>query len=1064
MVDLIKGYVEQIEDSTVIGWAYNLNKPETSVRVQARIGEQIMEEVKADIPRNDLLAAGIGTGRHGFRMRVTPELFQLFLKGEAEIWVAATATETWNRLQTHRSDKLAASTMSRVSGAISYIKQMLVSQKSTTNPVLHNTFLIKTQVGKGDTGALALGHNSEQDFVSEQGSTSPGNSEEVHTVQTPFEISGKLFGYIDVLEADKLSGWMLATRNATTPILMVDDLPAIHSEWPLKREDVSSTYGVNRNMGFHFRYNTAPSAKAELLTFDGRSLMSAASVNLPNSGQPVGAMMIRRLIEDVAKPDAVAVTCWDGAHNPIGRAKVLYDVLDGRRPVWMFTYLFSDFGNTLWEPLKDANLRIVTIPWNDRAHYHRLLQIYDIKFPTVWLCKPRLPTFLMASAIAAPDAKLVLDFDDNEEHFSKSPGSAGKAYGGETIGLVRNLTEGIKARTAASLSLADDYRAAIVRHARHPAKHSAKQAVSDSERILRIGFVGTVRPHKRLLEAAQAIQVTGHIAGCGLQFCVYGDIKPNDYRKELEANRVQTHGTIFADDLEATLKTFDLVLTGYPSNSLEDEPITRYQITSKIGDALANGIPALVPRSRSVEDLEGIPGIFLFDRDDFSSVLMKAANYTKKIKLPEEFTTKGAYLGFKKAESNAPADSSALDLLRPAPFYQATERSVLLIWKQQDAGLYGRRIDQIARAIKKSDPDITIRVVEFMSETTLAAFQKKANTLSSEASHILQLSGLKQAGVAKSSDGIIYNQIKVDNDANASKALIDFLWLHGHTPSNTLMILFPAFALLTHLAKVLDSFPIISDIVDNQLSWGKNSTQVELIGQYVWLMRKSRHIVFNSTINRDYFKSAAFLEAYLEKKSSIVPNWYLLPPEANAASSALLECNDGKVHVIYSGNLNDRINWPLLERTAKASPELCLHIVGDGSRVTDNLKSLTDNTNVIYHGPLREDQLSFLLRKIHFAIMPHVQDEISTYMNPLKVLMYSAHGLRTVAIEVPGLNDVDGLHVVNSPDAFVAQVLVWAKEVIEGTTFEAPVVRGGMPEFASAYVDIIRAQLHSLSE
>ncbi|WP_413219929.1 glycosyltransferase [Tritonibacter mobilis] len=146
-----------------------------------------------------------------------------------------------------------------------------------------------------------------------------------------------------------------------------------------------------------------------------------------------------------------------------------------------------------------------------------------------------------------------------------------------------------------------------------------------------------------------------------------------------------------------------------------------------------------------------------------------------------------------------------------------------------------------------------------------------------------------------------------------------------------------------------------------------------------------------------------------------------------------------------------------MEHTAKASPHLRLHIVGDGARVTDKLRALMENDNVIYHGPLSEARVSRLLRSIHFAIMPHLRDEVSTYMNPLKVLMYAAHGLRSVAVDVPGLNNIDGLHVVDTSDAFTKQILAWVKDVREGSFIPLDVPKN-MPKSAEKYVALVNSE------
>lgn len=877
-----------------------------------------------------------------------------------------------------------------------------------------------------------------------------------------FEVKAKLFGYIDRISATSLEGWMLATNPSAIPLLLVDGLPASRTEWPLPREDVANGYGVQKNAGFRFEFDSCPGANVDLLAFDGNKLFDAGRTNLPLEGQSKGAEIIWQIMEDAGKPDAVAITCWDGAHNPIGRAKVLYDVLDGRRPVWLFSYVFDEFGGDLWAPLASSNLRIVTIPWQRREQYHRMFEVYGIRFPTVWMCKPRLPTFLLAAAISAPDARLVLDFDDNEEHFANSPESFEKAYGTETTGLVRSLIERVDARTAASNSLAENYKAEIVRHARRPTDRRRFGRVELANRPLRIGFVGTVRPHKGILAASHAIGVASHILGLRMELHVYGDIRPDEYREQLEANNTVTRGHVSSRDLQDVLQTFDVVLTGYPSQFSIDEPITRYQISSKIGDALANGIPALVPRTRSVEDLDGTPGIFLFDLDDFSDVLMKAVRYHEEVFLPHAFTLDAAYEAFAKAESKAPRAASALSLFAGSGTPKdLPQRSVLLIWKQQDAGLYGRRVDQIARAIRQADPGVTVRVIEFLNDSVRDDIASRSAGFMSDGAQIWALSDQKVSGNFVTAEGAEYHQLRVKTDEHAAEALTDFLWRYGHNPANSLIVTFPAFPLLTHLARVIAPFRLVADIVDNQLRWGKNGTRPDLIGQYAWLMRSARQVVFNSAENLAYFRGAGFLEEMAEERISFLPNWYMAQAGRKLTRTEQPPVRNGIVEVIYSGDLNDRIDWALLEQLARSSDKLRLHIVGDASRVADRVRALMAVENVVYYGPLSEGRLTRLLARMHFAIMPHVRDEVSSFMNPLKIMMYSAHGLPSVVTAVPGLNEIDGLSVADDGAEFTAEVLRLAALAREGRLARLAVA-AGMPDFARTYVDLVMKELPSL--
>lgn len=1062
----VKGYVERVEPRLVVGWACDFGAPQEAVKVEARRDDQVLAEATANLSRDDLMEMGIGSGRHGFSMSISEELCEQLRQGLAEIWVSNAHGNSWHRLSGLHKREHKFGLSNRILRAL-YGRRRHADKTALAPQALSplpGTGQRPDAAGIADTGMTL--QSRDDDSAAAAGVVAnivePAPAPENDPASVGFEVKGKLLGAIDSTGATSFEGWMLATRHTTTPVVLVDGMPAARTEWPLLRRDVIEHYGGQRRAGFRFEFDASPGGKADLLAFDGQKIYDVASATLPRDGRPQGAAMIRQIMEDAARPDAVAITCWDGAHNPIGRAKVLYDVLDGRRPVWLFSYLFDEFGGQLWAPLAGLNLRILTIPWKQRDQYHRMFEVYGIRFPTVWMCKPRLPTLLLASAVAAPDARLVLDFDDNEEHFSMSPGSVDKPYGRETIGLVRNLIEGLEARTAASVSLAEDYKTEIVRHARKQAETPRTRRSEEADRPLRIGFVGTVRPHKRILEASQAIRVASHIFGRKLEFHVYGDIRPDDYRRQLDANSAVTRGVVLADHLQDVLQTFDVVLTGYPSQSDGDEPIMRYQITSKIGDALANGIPVLVPRTRSVADLDGTPGVFLFDVGDFPDVLMNALRYRNKVRLPRGFTFDGAYEGFAKAEAAAPKDAGVLGLLAGCTANaRPPERSVLLIWKQQDGGLYGRRVDQIARAIRQADPGVTVRVVEFMNDLERADLKSRSASFMSDAAQILTLADRKVCGSMATPEGVEYHQLAVKTDSQAAGALTDFLCRYGHSPANTLMVTFPAFPLLTHLVPVIGAFPTMADIVDNQLSWGSNKTRSDLIGQYAWLMMGARQVVFNSAANMEYFCDAGFLKGVAKTRISVVQNWYMAPRGRSLMRREQPRVRNGVVDVIYSGNLNDRIDWTLLEGIARSSDKLRLNIVGDGSRVTDRIRALVAMGNVVYFGPLSEDRLNRLLARMHFAIMPHFRDEVSTFMNPLKVLMYGAHGLRSVAVAVPGLNDIDGLAAFDDPAAFTAEVHRLAALAREGT-LDIPGAAEGMPEFAKTYVDLVLKEVPSL--
>jgi hypothetical protein len=71
----VAGFVEHAGTSQVSGWAYDSSSPAARLEVTVRIGDAFYASGYADIARNDLLAAGIGDGRHGFVIDVSEARF-----------------------------------------------------------------------------------------------------------------------------------------------------------------------------------------------------------------------------------------------------------------------------------------------------------------------------------------------------------------------------------------------------------------------------------------------------------------------------------------------------------------------------------------------------------------------------------------------------------------------------------------------------------------------------------------------------------------------------------------------------------------------------------------------------------------------------------------------------------------------------------------------------------------------------------------------------------------------------------------------------------------------------
>jgi hypothetical protein len=68
------GCLEQVSATEIVGWAWNKSNSAAPVRVEILDDDILMATVKADLFREDLKQAGLGDGRHQFRLAIPDSL------------------------------------------------------------------------------------------------------------------------------------------------------------------------------------------------------------------------------------------------------------------------------------------------------------------------------------------------------------------------------------------------------------------------------------------------------------------------------------------------------------------------------------------------------------------------------------------------------------------------------------------------------------------------------------------------------------------------------------------------------------------------------------------------------------------------------------------------------------------------------------------------------------------------------------------------------------------------------------------------------------------------------
>ena len=117
----------------------------------------------------------------------------------------------------------------------------------------------------------------------------------------------------------------------------------------------------------------------------------------------------------------VSVIAWDLAHNPLGRAYLIADVLRNDYDVEIIGSTFPRFGNDIWKPLRDCSrVPIRSFPGDDfPAHFSKMQALAEhVDGEVIFVSKPRLPSLELAIlAKIRRNRPIILDIDDHELSF-----------------------------------------------------------------------------------------------------------------------------------------------------------------------------------------------------------------------------------------------------------------------------------------------------------------------------------------------------------------------------------------------------------------------------------------------------------------------------------------------------------------------------------------------------------------------------------------------------------------------------------------------------------------------
>jgi glycosyltransferase involved in cell wall biosynthesis len=109
------------------------------------------------------------------------------------------------------------------------------------------------------------------------------------------------------------------------------------------------------------------------------------------------------------------------------------------------------------------------------------------------------------------------------------------------------------------------------------------------------------------------------------------------------------------------------------------------------------------------------------------------------------------------------------------------------------------------------------------------------------------------------------------------------------------------------------------------------------------------------------------------------------------------------------GNLNDRVDWDLVNAMAERLPEVSIAIIGPVYHATEytlrSIEKLARHKNVHMIGSLPQEQLPSAIAALDVGIIPYRMTPVVERINPLKFLQYLSAGKPVVTTPIPCIAD-----------------------------------------------------------
>ncbi len=698
-------------------------------------------------------------------------------------------------------------------------------------------------------------------------------------------------------------------------------------------------------------------------------------------------------------------------------------------------------------------------------------------------CKPRLPSVELGLMIRERwGCPLIIDVDDHELAFfsdsqqitlnqlSTMPYASAKdqvqPYGELWTRLTQSLISHADALLVSNIALQNTFGGELLPHVRNETQFNPNLYAKDAMRKKYgiplqdkvVLFFGTPRLHKGLDKLAQAV---AQLHDRNFSLLVVGDSPDRGVTKQLQAlsgGRLIMLPNQPFEYIPEIVVMADVVCLPQDNQSA----ISAYQLPAKAIDAVAMGVPLLVSQTLPLQqlvnhgvaqfvDVQQLPQALVSavleseqnkhnnTADAKRSVFLKHYSYAFAVeKLRRIFSTclknksrsrqpivehliKSSCHVLGVTELTAWPQFEMIQETRATVSEAATAaKDIVIFWKQNDTGLYGRRHDMVIKYLaSRSDVRKVIVFDAPLSQLDLHKLWSQSSA-TSQSRWVCIGTYQKMLGVYDSHK-ISYNVFVMPpnvyslDEKNCSKPYLNegyipfiqnVLKREGVVAAQAVFWFYPKCFPALGIIQAFKPHQVVVDVVDDHRAW-PNISEAEkkrLTEHYQTLLAHANCVMTNCTSVQTSMQG--FFPDTL-----LVPNGCDLTPPATVSKQSVqfekYQSWPGKI-IGYVGNLESKIDIPLLELIAESFADTLLVLVGS-THTNPNILKLQKYHNVLMPGVVPYQEVGAWIEKFTVGIVPHLDTALTRNMNPLKIFSYLTFGVPVVSTEIANVDLAGGL-------------------------------------------------------